>query len=121
MRKPSESDLLFKQTFEEYTKTKSKESKDILFNLLFECNKAMMSKMLKGVQREDFRDLVMDATIRGFPKVLRGKVRDRLVSFCYWDCLAILYDKKQQFNDKIKTFSEVNYYEYDGLSEGDNV
>lgn len=80
---------------------------DTLFKCCHRMCHASMLKLTKGVKRDDIDDLILDATIRVVNQIRKRGLYDNPVTQCYFSCLAIIRDAKQQFNDRILTFTEL--------------
>lgn len=79
-------------------------NKELLWKCVFDCAKHSLLKYYnsKGIHFNDVDELSMDITIKCFEDINRkGWYPDSLAAFVYYRLLAVVLDKKKQFNDRI--------------------
>ena len=109
--KQQESD--FQMYLTEYRDTGSTEAWHRMWPLVQSAVSNIMKSKLKGITVEDFDGKVIEATLKVMTKI-RDKNMDpqKLSSFVYFPVIEVLYNKKQQFNDKcysLDAYTEQSY------------
>lgn len=116
MEKNKELEAAFQQAFKNYKQTGKKEYWDEMFIRVQNACNAKLATQLKGIYREDFEELVLDATIT-LMNQLKKKLKEEpdfqiksLISYVSLPTYYTLYNPKQQMIDKTITEADLGLY-----------
>lgn len=107
----------YQRAIDEYRRTKSKESWELLWRYVMDCCHNICAKKLIGVRidPDTFEDRVMDSAAYTMRRIREGLNPRKLSSYCYLVCVGRLYGQKALFEDRCIVYaSDINEVKNDG-------
>lgn len=105
----------FQECWKNFNETKSKKYWDELFLRVQNACKAVLSKKLKGIFREDFDEVVLDATCTVMKQLKNRSDKKEvdiasLINYVFKPAYFTLYNPKRAFQDNIIKETDLNLY-----------